>query len=651
VALPERDNSGMQGGKMIRRPEMAKAKLSKSFELTAAQAAVIYMQRQFSEFDGDRQRLVAGMFGIFGHGNVAGMGQALDEYGKDLPFYQPKNEQAMVHAAIGFAKAKNRKSVLACTASIGPGSTNMLTGAATATVNRIPVLLFASDIFSHRRPGNVLQQLEHPIEADTSVNDCFRPVSRFFDRISRPEQLLTALPEAMRVLTDPAETGAVTISFPQDVQGEAFGYPAAFFEDRTWRIRRRAPNEGDIAAAVTLLRKAKRPMVIAGGGVRYSEAQDALCDFCNAFGIPVAETFAGKGTARSAELLLGGVGVTGTGAAGRIAETTDLVLCVGTRLQDFATGSRSGFHNPHVRFIGVNVNAADAHKLGASAIVGDARLSLEALTGRLKKGSFGTADAYRQEAREAVSAWKDRYSADILHKQGRAMSQGAIVRLVNEAAGAGDVVIAAAGTPPGEILKAWDNSAGSDCFLEFGFSCMGHEIPAGIGARIARPDDGEIYVVIGDGTYLLSPTELVTAAQEGLKITVVLIENSGYQCIRDLQEGTTGTENFGNEFRRRGVGDRQPNGAYLEIDYAANARSMGATTFAADQPDELQAALVKAKSVRGPVVIVAKAEKRGRSIGSEVWWDVGVAATTGNSLTREAVDRFLTGRKRQRTLV
>lgn len=627
------------------------SKPAQSFELTAAQATVLYLQRQISAFDGRRRRLVAGMFGIFGHGNVAGMGQALDEYGEALPFYQPKNEQAMVHAAIGYAKATNRTSVLACTASIGPGSTNMLTGAATATVNRIPVLLFASDTFAHRRPGNVLQQLEHPIEAEVSVNDCFRPVSRFFDRISRPEQLLTALPEAMRVLTDPAETGAVVIAFPQDVQGEAFAYPAAFFEERTWTIRRRVPHEDDIAEAAALLLKARRPLVIAGGGVRYSQAEAALVAFCNGFGIPVAETFAGKGTARDAELLLGGAGVTGTGAAGRIAEGADLVLCIGTRLQDFATGSRSGFHDPAVRFVGINVNAADAHKLGAAAVVGDARLSLEALAGRLKAEGYATSPAYRQEARAAVSAWKDRYAADILHKQGQPMNQGTIIRLVNEAAGAGDVVVAAAGTPPGEILKAWDNGAGSDCFLEFGFSCMGHEIPAGLGVRIARPDQGEVYVVIGDGTYLLSPTELVTAAQEGLKVTVVVIENYGYQCIRDLQEGTTGTENFGNEFRRRSAGERQPNGAYLEVDYAANARSMGATTFNADTPEDLQAALAQARSVAGPVVIVAKAEKRGRSIGSDVWWDVGVAATTKAEQTREAVSRFLAGRKHQRALV
>lgn len=625
--------------------------MAKNWKLTVAQATVLYLQQQFSEHDGDRERLVAGMFGIFGHGNVASMGQALDEYGERLPFYQPKNEQSMVHAAMGFAKARNRRSTLACSASVGPGATNMLTGAATATVNRIPVLLLPSDIFAHRRPGNVLQQLEHPTEADASVNDAFRPLSRYFDRISRPEQLLTALPEAMRVLTDPAETGAVTIALPQDVQGEAFDWPSGFFAERVWPIRRAPPADADIARAVALLQQAKRPLVIAGGGVRYSAAEATLTAFCDELGIPVAETFAGKGTARGARHLLGGMGVTGTGAAGRIAETADVVLCVGTRLSDFATGSRSAFHNPRVRFIGLNANAADAHKLGATPIVADARLGLAALGGALREAGWRTGARYRAEVAERVATWKTAYAGDILHRQGEPMNQGTIIRTVNEAAGEGDVVVAAAGTPPGEILKAWDNEAGSECFLEFGFSCMGHEIPAGLGVRLARPDAGEVFVVIGDGTYLLQPGEIVTAVQEGLKVTVVLIDNSGYQCIRDLQEATTGADNFGNEFRRRGEGQRQPGSAYVEIDYAANAASMGATALVAETPEGLRAALGQAKAIAGPVVIVAKAAKRSRSIGGGVWWDVGVAGTSELARTRAATRRFAAGGKMQRVLV
>jgi 3D-(3,5/4)-trihydroxycyclohexane-1,2-dione acylhydrolase (decyclizing) len=618
--------------------------------LTAAQATVLYLQKQFSEFDGVRERLIAGIFGIFGHGNVASVSQALNEYGHDLPFYQPKNEQAMVHSAIGYAKAMNRRSTLACTASIGPGSTNMITGAAAATINRIPVLLLASDVFAHRRPGNVLQQLEHPIERDVSVNDCFRPISRFFDRISRPEQLLTALPEAMRVLTDSADTGAVTIAFPQDVEGEAFDYPSQFFEERLWPIRRRIPSEGDLGAALAVLRLAQRPLIISGGGTRYSAAERALRDLADQFGIPVAETHAGKGTSLDASLCLGGMGVTGTGAAGRIAEAADVVMAIGTRLQDFVTGSRSTFHNPEVRFITINVNAHDAHKLHGIPIVGDAKLSIERIAQGLREANYCTSQQYRDNVRGEISRWRESYETDIAVKPGQRLTQGSIVRLVNEVAQTGDVVVAAAGTPPGEIHKGWDNSGGSECFIEFGFSTMGHEIPAGLGVRLARPNSGEVYVVIGDGTYLMSPTEIVTAAQEGVRITVIVIENSGYQCIRDLQENTTGIDNLGNEFRARGD-NRQLGGPYIEVDYAANAASMGATSFLAETPDEFRRALVEAKRAKGPVVIVAKAERRGRSVGSGVWWDIGVVQTSADARTAEIARAFRAGAKNQRTFV
>jgi len=622
--------------------------MAKALRLTAAQAAVLYLQKQFSEFDGIRERVIAGIFGIFGHGNVASISQALEEYGQHLPFYQPKNEQSMVHAAIGYAKAKNRRSTLACTASIGPGSTNMITGAAAATINRIPVLLFASDIFVHRRPGNVLQQLEHPIERDTSVNDCFRPVSRFFDRISRPEQLLTALPEAMRILMDPADTGAVTIAFPQDVEGEAFEYPASFFEERLWPIRRRIPAEEDIAAALTVLRAAKRPLLIAGGGVRYSAAEKVLRDFANEFGIPVAETHAGKGTSLDALLCLGGMGVTGTGAAGAIAADTDAVIAIGTRLQDFVTGSRSAFHHPDVRFITVNVNAHDAYKMGSLPIIGDAKLTIERMATGLREARYSTTQEYGSHVLREKARWRRTYAADITVKPGGRLTHGSIIKLVNEAAQPGDVVVAAAGTPPGEIHKGWDNSNGSECFIEFGYSTMGHEISAGLGVRLARAGAGEVYVIIGDGTYLMAPSEIVTAAQEGTKITVILIENSGYQCIRDLQENTTGIDNLGNEFRAR-EGGCQPEGAYLEIDYAANAASMGATTLSVEAPEELRTALAEARKLTGPVVIVATAEKRGRSIGSGVWWDVGVTQTSGSERTMRAAEASRIGAKNQRT--
>jgi 3D-(3,5/4)-trihydroxycyclohexane-1,2-dione acylhydrolase (decyclizing) len=615
-----------------------------------AQALVRFLQAQYSSYDGREERLIGGIFGIFGHGNVAGMGEALEEYGQDLPFYQPKNEQAMVHSAIGYAKAKNRRATLACTASIGPGATNMLTGAATATINRVPVLLLPADIFAHRRPGNVLQQLEHPISADVSVNDSFRPLSRFFDRISRPEQLLTALPEAMRILADPALTGAVTVSLPQDVQGEAFDYPLRFFERRVWQIRRTRPNEDEIARAAARIAAANRPLVIAGGGVRYSSAEAELVAFCNSFGIPVMETFAGKGVSQGAELMLGGGGTTGTGAAARIGEAADLVVAIGSRLTDFATASRSHF-NDKTEFIGVNVSAQDAYKLGALPVVADAKLALTALTEALAAKRYATSEAFRDEVRRTIDTWWEAYAQSIAHRQGTPMGYGQIVANVNAAAGAGDVVIAAAGTPPGEIMKAWDNAGGSECFIEFGYSCMAHEIPAGLGVAIARKNRGHVFVLIGDGTYLMGPTELVTAAQEGAKMTVVVVENWGFQCIRALQEASTGAENYGNEFRTRSAAGRSPDGAYLDIDYAANARSMGCAAFSAETPAELAAALAEAKAAPGPSVVVVKGETQGSSVGSDLWWEVGVAQTSGLERVRVARARYEAGRKRQKTLV
>ncbi|URK86277.1 3D-(3,5/4)-trihydroxycyclohexane-1,2-dione acylhydrolase (decyclizing) (plasmid) [Rhizobium sp. RCAM05350] len=621
-----------------------------TINLTAAQATIMYLQKQFSVLDGERERLIGGIFGIFGHGNVASISQAIDEYGGDLPYYQPKNEQAMVHAAMGYAKMKNRRATLACTASIGPGSTNMITGAATATVNRIPVLLFASDTFAHRRSGNVLQQLEHPIDGDLTVNDCFRPVSRFFDRISRPEQILTALPEAMRVLTDPADTGAVTISFPQDVEGEAYDYPEEFFRERNWVIRRREPSRDDLDEAIGALLKARAPLIIAGGGVRYSAAEVALRDFANEFGIPVAETHAGKGVSLDTSYCLGGMGVTGTGAAGRIAEGADVVVAIGTRLQDFQTGSRSAFHDPNITFISINTNSYDAHKLRGVPVVGDARLSIERIAIGLREAGYATARTYRDDIKARQAEWRETYRKDIAVAPGGELNQGTIVRIVNEATEAGDVVIAAAGTPPGEIHKAWDNSNGSKSFLEFGFSTMGHEIPAAIGARLASQNDEEVFVIIGDGTYLMGPTEIVTAVQENAKITVVVIENYGYQCIRDLQENSSGIDNLGNEFRARDNDVLRPNGSYLEIDYAANARSMGATVFSAADEEQLKDALAKARGVRGPAVIVVKAETRGRSVGSGVWWDVGASQVTNTKSVEDAASKFRAGGRNQRYL-
>ncbi len=615
--------------------------------LTASQAIVRFLQAQYSERDGIRRRVVPAVFGIFGHGNVASFSQALEELGDELPYYQPKNEQAMVHTAIGFAKANDRLSTLACTSSIGPGATNMITGAATATVNRIPVLLFPSDTFANRRQGPVLQQLEHPSEADLSVSDCFRPVSRYFDRITRPEQLLTSLPEAIRVLLDPAETGAVTITVHQDVQGEAFDFPVSFFAERTWRVGRRPPEQDELAAAVAALAAAERPLVIAGGGVRYSGAGEELAAFCNRFGLPVAETFAGKSGVPGAELALGGLGVTGTQAAYEIAGGADVVLCVGTRLADFATGSHSIFQNPEVRFVGLNVNSADAHKVGAAALVADARVGLEALGRGLEQAGWASGEEYRAEVRGAQQAWEAALAADLRPRDGEGLTQGQVLRALNESAQAGDAVVAAAGSPPSDLLRSWDAEDGSQLFLEFGFSCMGHELPASLGLRLGRPA-GEVFVVIGDGTYMMSNTELLTAVQEGLKITLVLIENGGYQCIRDLQLGKADVD-FGNEFRRRE--DGRLGGEYLTPDLAANVASFGVEVFTADDLDGVREGLAKARQARGPAAVVCRVERHRGLVGSDTWWDVGVAQASGLEGTRAVAEEHLeTAARKQRFL-
>jgi 3D-(3,5/4)-trihydroxycyclohexane-1,2-dione acylhydrolase (decyclizing) len=616
--------------------------------MTAAQAVVRFLQVQHSERDGVSRRLIPAMFGIFGHGNAAGIGQALAEVGTELPYHQPKNEQAMVHAAIGYAKSQARLATLACSASIGPGATNMLTGAATATVNRVPVLLLPSDTFANRRQGPVLQQLEHPVDADLTVDDAFRPLSRYFDRITRPEQLLTALPEAMRVLLDPADTGAVTISLHQDVQGEAYAYPRSFFEPRTWHATRRPPAADELARAVELLAGAERPLIVAGGGVHYAEAGEELAALSERFGIPVVETFAGKSATPACSLLVGGVGVTGTQSAYELARQADVVLCVGTRLADFATGSHSLFQHPGVRFVTVNVGSADAHKLGAAPVVADAKLALPALAEALAGRGFATSEDFRADVRRAMDGWRETLEADLAPREGEQMSQAQVFRAVNESSQAGDWVVAAAGSPPGDLVRLWDATNGTRCALEFGFSCMGHEIPAGLGVRMGRPDEGEVLVLIGDGTYLMGHgSELVTAIQEGLKITVVLLVNHGYQCIRDLQMDKAGVD-FGNEFRRRGD-DGRLSGPSVEVDYAANLRSLGCRVLEVDELDGVRTALVDARAeTGGPVAIVAHVEPHRALVGSETWWDVGVPQVSDSEETKRVVEQHHEGARTQR---
>ncbi len=610
-----------------------------SIRLTTAQAIVRFLQAQWSEHDGERRRLVPAMYGIFGHGNVAGLGQALEEHGSELPFLQGRNEQSMVHAAAGFARATRRRQTLACTASIGPGSTNMLTGAAGATINRLPVLLLPSDVYATRHQGPVLQQLEPPFAGDVSVNDAFRPVSRFFDRISRPEQLLTALPEAMRVLTSPAETGAVVLSLPQDVQAHAYAYPAELFEERTWRIERPRPDESRIREALSLLRAAERPLLVAGGGVLYSGAEQELLELARAAGIPIVETFAGKGSVQDAgfPLALGGLGLEGTPAANRIAATADLVLAVGTRLTDFATGSNSLFAHPAVRFAAINVTGRDAHKLGALPVVADAREALAALATAVDAEGISTTPSYREEVARERAAWLSERAAALEPRAGERMSQGELIAILNETATAGDTVVAAAGGAPGDLLKIWDATGGRACHIEFGYSCMGYEIPGAIGVRLAQPD-GEVLAYIGDGTFLMQPSEIVTAVQEGLRLTIVISDNGGFQCIRRLQMNRAGRP-FANEFRRREPGGRL-DGEYLELDLAKVAEGLGARAVRADTPAEVRAALAAARGSDGVDVIVAATERHRDLPPSGVWWDVAPSEVSDDEVVRALREQY-----------
>jgi 3D-(3,5/4)-trihydroxycyclohexane-1,2-dione acylhydrolase (decyclizing) len=603
--------------------------IGETVRLTTGQAIVRYLQAQHSERDGDTRRLVPG---IFGHGNVIGLGQPLEELGDDLRFFQGRNEQSMVHAAAAYARATRRRATFACTSSIGPGATNMITGAAGATINRLPVLLFPGDIYATRRQGAVLQQLEHPLAGDVSVNDAFRPISRFFDRITRPEQLLTALPEAMRVLTSPVETGAVTIALPQDVQSHAYDYPARFFEERAWRIERPRPDERRIGEAVELLRRASRTVLIAGGGVRYSEAERELAKLAGDLGIPVAETFAGKGAMEEDSwLALGGVGLEGNPGANRVVSEADLVLSIGTRLTDFATGSQSLFRHPDVRFVSVNVTGRDAHKQGAVPIVADAREALRALGEAARAAGIAPRDDYRAEAERAKAEWSAERERLLEPVPGERMSQAQLILTLNEVARPGDTVITAAGTPPGDLLKLWDATGGRNCHLEFGYSCMGYELPAGVGVRMAQ-EGGEVYVYIGDGTFLLNPGELVTALQEQLKITVVISENHGFQSIRRLQMWRAGRE-FGNEFRARSDGRLE--GDYLRLDLAKAAEGLGARAFRADSPDALRSVLAEARGERRACVVVCETEPHRYLPDSGAWWDVAPPEVSEDELVRE----------------
>lgn len=620
------------------------SKTDQTIRLTMAQAVVKYLQAQYSERDGKKQRLIPAMWGIFGHGNVAGLGQALAEVGTDLPFYQPHNEQSMVHTASGYAKSTLRLSTFVCTASVGPGSTNMITGAATATLNRLPVLLLASDYYATRHQGNVLQQLEHPISADLSVNDCFRPVSRFFDRISRPEQLLTALPTAMRVLTSPADTGAVTLALPQDIQAHAFDYPAYFFEERAWEVERRAPSPSKISQALEMIQAAERPMIIAGGGVLYSDACAELQAFAEKFGIPVGETMAGKGAMPDeTSMRIGGYGVTGTGSGGTLMAQADLVISIGTRLTDFTTGSQSAFQHPNVKFIGINVSDHDAYKQGALPILADAREALRALLSESESMQYLPNSAYLEDIAVTKQEWEEMLAKEVyVQHEGEIFNQHHAINVINKQTQPGDTIVAAAGGLPGDLHQLWDNTDNRTCHLEFGNSCMGYELPASLGVRMAQPE-GEVYCCVGDGTFLMQPTELVTAMQEGLKVTVIVMVNHGFQIIRRLQMGRSGVS-FGNEFRARDEVSNRLEGEYVPVDFAKIGEGMGAKTWSVTDPDDLKQALAEARQESGPCLIQVEVEPHRYGPGSEVWWDVASAEVTNVQETQDLRDAYVAER-------
>jgi len=615
--------------------------------LTTAQAVVRFLTAQYVSRDDQTQRFIPAIFGIFGHGNVTGLGQALEEIGADLPYHQPRSEQGMVHTAVAYAKMKNRLQTLACTSSVGPGATNMITGAAVATVNRLPVLLLPGDTFASRRPHPVLQQLEHPMSQDLSVNDAFRPVSRFWDRINRPEQILSSLPEAIRVLTDPAETGAVTIALPQDVQAEAYDFPSNFFDQRVYRISRPLPPESELQHAVAMLSKSTAPIIIAGGGVLYSDASYALAQFAESAGISVVETQAGKGSLPwNYSWNAGPVGATGGIAANRLAAEADLVLATGTRLSDFTTASHTAFQNPNVKFIGLNINAMDAHKLGGFLLIGDARATISQLSERLSQTSFQTSADYRRRVAGLREEWNDTVDQIREVTGDGPLTQANVIGLVNDASGDRDVVVCAAGGLPGDLHKLWRPLDPKGYHLEYGYSCMGYEIAGGVGIKMADPSR-DVYVMVGDGSYLMLHTELVTSLQEGYKIIIVLVDNSGYQCIRGLQM-SSGSPAFGNEFRYRDPATDRLEGSYIPIDFAQNAESLGAVAFRANTAKDFQDAISKAKTTDRTTLIHVRVDVDARVPGFDSWWDVPIAQVSGEQGVKEALEQYQKARGRQR---
>jgi 3D-(3,5/4)-trihydroxycyclohexane-1,2-dione acylhydrolase (decyclizing) len=595
--------------------------------LTMAQALVRFLANQYTERDGVDQRFFAGCFGIFGHGNVAGVGQALQQYADRITYYQARNEQAMVHTASAYARQKNRLQTLACTTSIGPGATNMVTGAALATINRLPVLLLPGDVFASRTPDPVLQQLEAPHDGTHSVNDCFRPVSRYWDRIDRPEQLIPSALAAMRVLTNQAETGAVTLALPQDVQAEAYDFPEEFFERRVWHIGRPLPDPAELDRAVEFIRNSTRPMIVAGGGVIYSGAADALRRFAEQTGIPVGETQAGKGSMPyDHPCSLGAVGATGTFAANRVANEADVVIGVGTRWTDFTTASKTAFQNPEVRFINVNIADFDAAKHAGLRLVGDARATLEALWEAL--AGYEVSSEYREQNARLNEEWDHEVGRLYALDHGPLPAQSEVIGAVNSFSEAGDVVVCAAGSMPGDLHKLWRTRDLKGYHVEYGYSCMGYEIAGGLGIKMATPER-EVYVMVGDGSYLMMSSEIITSIQEGYKLTIVLVDNAGFSSIGALSR-SVGSQGFGTHYRYRkggsiGLDSEKDPGEVLPVDLATNAQSFGARVFRTKTIGDLNDALAKAKGEDRTVVIHVPVDRYEGVPSYESFWDVPVA--------------------------
>ncbi|MEU5157088.1 3D-(3,5/4)-trihydroxycyclohexane-1,2-dione acylhydrolase (decyclizing) [Glycomyces sp. NPDC021274] len=617
--------------------------------LTTAQALVRFLAAQYSERDGDEQRLIPGVWGIFGHGNVAGLGQALLQAARtgeaDLPYYLARNEQAMVHAAAAYAKVKNRLQAFACTASTGPGSTNMITGAALATTNRLPVLLLPSDMFASRAADPVLQQLEDTRAGDVSVNDAFRPVSKYFDRVSRPEQLIPAALAAMRVLTDPVETGAVTLCLPQDVQAEAFDWPLEFFRRRVWRVGRVAPEPSAVERVSALLRSAEKPLIVAGGGVVYSEAEAELRAFAEATGIPVADTHAGKGAIPwDHPQAVGGLGSTGTSAANALAAQADVVLGIGTRYSDFTTASHTVFGDPDVTFANLNVARLDAAKHAAEMLLADAKTGLAALAQALE--GWSVPDEYRAETLRLADEWRAEADACMHLGHGPLPAQTEVLGALNEVLDDSDVVINAAGSMPGDLQMLWRARDPKAYHVEYAFSCMGYEIAAGVGTKMAAPER-EVVVLVGDGSYLMLSSEIATMVAEGLKVIIVIVQNHGFASIGALSE-SLGSQRFGTAYRYRDEASGLLDGDVLPVDLAANAASFGAEVITADTVAGFREAILKAKANTRTTVVHVETDPHGPNPPGSAWWDVPVSEVSALDSTQAARAAYTASKRDQR---